>query len=256
VQNLADPADFDVTPQSVLGGTRVLGVSTTDQSLPKNLTEAPLVRIYYFSLDADDVCVSSIADIVNEDYHNTLTVIGDCASALAAELANFEADITDVCQGSQVQYTDLSAGTVDEWNWSFEGGTPSVSTDQNPLVTYDTPGTYSVTLSVSTPAGATDDEIKTGYIVVNATSTYFRDQDEDGYGDAATTIDDCSAPTGYVANDLDCDDTNPVMYDGAPGTNEGVDNDCNGVIEGQELIICVGDFNDTQTIDVGDLLHV
>ena len=256
VENLVDPLTYDVTPQAVLGGTRVLGVSQSDQSLPKNLTEIPFVRLYYFATEGDEICVSNIVDIVNENYHNTLTTIGICASTVAAELAQFSADATDVCAGSDVQYTDLSAGTVDSWTWSFDGGTPATSTDQNPLVSYNAAGTFNVSLTVSTPAGANDVEVKTGYIVVTATSTYFRDLDGDNYGDAATTVDDCVMPTGYVDNDLDCDDTNAVMYDGAPGTNEGIDNDCNGLIEGQELVICFGDFNDNFVIDVGDLLHI
>lgn len=256
VENLADPVEYDVTPQATLGGTRVIGASMTDQSLPKHLTETGLVRIYYFSLDADEVCISNIVDIVNEDYHNTLTTIGDCASALSAELANFAADATDVCGGTTVQFTDLSAGTVDSWTWSFDGATPATSTDQNPVVTYNAAGTFNVSLTVTTAAGASDVELKENYITVTAPTTYYRDQDMDGYGTSEDAVQDCAVPAGYVTNDLDCDDTNPNMYEGAPGSNEGVDNDCNGIVEGPELILCVGDFNNSNSIDVGDLLHI
>lgn len=84
VQNLADPADYDVTPQSSLGGSKVIGLSMNDQSLPKNITAVPLCRIYYFSTTGDNACVSSIVDIVNEDYHNTVTTIGQCLALEAA----------------------------------------------------------------------------------------------------------------------------------------------------------------------------
>jgi len=64
-------------------------------------------------------------------------------------VANFSASATTVCEGETVQYTDLSGGEIISWDWTFEGGTPSTSTDQNPIVTYNTEGTYDVTLDVS-----------------------------------------------------------------------------------------------------------
>lgn len=38
-------------------------------------------------------------------------------------------------------------------------------------------------------------------------ATWFADTDDDGLGDAATTLSACIAPPGFVANDTDCDDT-------------------------------------------------
>jgi PKD repeat protein len=89
--------------------------------------------------------------------------------------AQFSADITTVCSGSQIQYTDESYNAVSGWNWTFEGGTPATSTIQNPLVTYNTPGIYQVTLS-ATDGSVTDDEVKTSFIRVlpaPATIPYF-----------------------------------------------------------------------------------
>ena len=63
--------------------------------------------------------------------------------------ANFTADSEIVCEGSSVQFTDLSGGAITAWNWTFEGGTPPTSTDQNPIVTYNTQGVYDVSLYVS-----------------------------------------------------------------------------------------------------------
>lgn len=62
--------------------------------------------------------------------------------------ANFASDVTDVCAGGVVNYTDLSSAAT-SWSWTFEGGTPATSTDQNPTVTYNTTGTFDVTLEVS-----------------------------------------------------------------------------------------------------------
>lgn len=51
-----------------------------------------------------------------------------------------------ICSDQQVKFQDMSYNGVTEWEWSFPGGTPSTSTNPSPTVTYETPGTYSVTL--------------------------------------------------------------------------------------------------------------
>ncbi|MEN9998189.1 MAG: hypothetical protein RI922_1179 [Bacteroidota bacterium] len=89
--------------------------------------------------------------------------------------AQFSADITTVCPGGQIQFTDESYNAVSGWNWTFEGGSPATSTQQNPLITYNTPGIYQVTLS-ATDGSVSDDEVKTQYIRVlpaPATIPYF-----------------------------------------------------------------------------------
>ncbi len=61
--------------------------------------------------------------------------------------------------------------------------------------------------------------------------TYYADSDGDGFGDAGVTIQDCSAPAGYVADNMDCDDTDNTVYPGATEICDGKDNDCNGTID-------------------------
>lgn len=81
--------------------------------------------------------------------------------------ANFSADKTSVCAGEQVQFSDESYNAVSGWTWNFPGGTPSSSTQQNPLVTYSTPGLYEVSLT-ATDGSITQSETKTSYIRVLA----------------------------------------------------------------------------------------
>jgi len=78
--------------------------------------------------------------------------------------ADFEADQTTVCVGSTVNFTDKSTSAT-SWSWTFEGGTPSSSTDQNPSVTYNTAGDYDVELTVSNASGS-ETETKIEYISV------------------------------------------------------------------------------------------
>ena len=76
-------------------------------------------------------------------YRHELTVMTDQL------LANFTANITSGCEGLSVDFTDLSSGHPTSWLWTFEGGTPSTSTEQNPTgIVYATEGSYPVTLTV------------------------------------------------------------------------------------------------------------
>ncbi|HZK06968.1 MAG TPA: T9SS type A sorting domain-containing protein [Bacteroidales bacterium] len=63
--------------------------------------------------------------------------------------AAFSSSATSGCQMFSVDYTDMSYGTVTSWNWTFEGGTPATSTQQNPTVSYTNAGTFDVSLTVS-----------------------------------------------------------------------------------------------------------
>lgn len=56
--------------------------------------------------------------------------------------------------GSEVTFTDLSTNFPSEWLWTFEGGDPNTSTEKNPRVTYNSPGTFDVTLVVANELGA------------------------------------------------------------------------------------------------------
>ena len=61
------------------------------------------------------------------------------------------------------------------------------------------------------------------------TTTYYADTDGDGYGDASSTDEACSQPSGYVTDSTDCDDSGAAIYPGASEScNEG-DDDCDSV---------------------------
>ena len=54
----------------------------------------------------------------------------------------------NIKEGESVHFMDMSTGNPTTWNWTFEGGTPATSNEQNPVVTYDKAGSYAVTLTV------------------------------------------------------------------------------------------------------------
>jgi PKD repeat protein len=84
-----------------------------------------------------------------------------------APFANFSANVVSGCPGFSVQFSDDTFNNPTSWLWSFPGGTPSTSTDQNPIVTYANPGTYNhVSLVVQNSFG-TDSIVKLNYIAVS-----------------------------------------------------------------------------------------
>ena len=48
--------------------------------------------------------------------------------------------------GEKIQFFNSSSEVTEEVEWLFEGGTPSVSKEENPVVTYEKEGIYQVTL--------------------------------------------------------------------------------------------------------------
>jgi PKD repeat protein len=61
--------------------------------------------------------------------------------------ADFEADRVRICSGMDVEFINRSYSGDTEWTWEFEGGDPATSTDENPIIVYNTPGLYEVTLT-------------------------------------------------------------------------------------------------------------
>jgi len=83
-------------------------------------------------------------------------------------IADFISDEIIIPVGDTINFTDMSLGVPSEWNWSFEGGTPATSTEQNPQnIVYLQAGVYPVSLSVTNVLG-TAVRIKEGFITVSA----------------------------------------------------------------------------------------
>ncbi|MEM1327506.1 MAG: alpha-amylase family glycosyl hydrolase [Bacteroidota bacterium] len=116
-----------------------------------------------------------------------------------APLAGFSVTDNRVYEESLVYFNNTSAGQVSSYRWEFEGGFPSTSDEQSPVVRYRNPGTYDVTLTVS-GNGMSSEMILENYLIVeerdltevewwNESVFYeifvrsFYDSDGDGIGD-------------------------------------------------------------------------
>ncbi len=83
-------------------------------------------------------------------------------------VADFTADNILIPTGEYVNFTDLTAGVPENWNWTFEGGEPNTSSLQNPdSIHYSEEGTFTVSLIASNDLG-TDTIVKEAYITVSS----------------------------------------------------------------------------------------
>lgn len=79
--------------------------------------------------------------------------------------ANFQSNVSQTCQGFNVQYSDLSFHNPTAWFWEFEGAEPATSTEKNPNVTYANSGKFQVKLTVTNASG-TISETKNEFIEI------------------------------------------------------------------------------------------
>ncbi|MFT6333659.1 MAG: PKD repeat protein [Saprospiraceae bacterium] len=96
---------------------------------------------------------------------------GTTTSSLTLEInalptAGFNSNSTTGCGPLTVEFNNASSSNVTDWSWTFDGGTPATSTEENPTVTYATSGSYPVSLTVTSPAGMDESTIENFVVVL------------------------------------------------------------------------------------------
>ncbi len=83
------------------------------------------------------------------------TGVDGTGPATCPPIAAFNSQSPLACAGNKVQFLDYSYGaTITTYEWTFDGGTPSTFTGKTPpLIQYDNPGLFDVTLKVTGPTG-------------------------------------------------------------------------------------------------------
>ncbi len=105
--------------------------------------------------------------VTNANGSNTLTKTNYITISTPTPTADFSASKTNPSAGEQITFTGtLTGGTATGWAWTFgDGGTSNVGPTVSKV--YNTAGTYTVTLVVTSASGNTT-VTKTNYIVVTA----------------------------------------------------------------------------------------
>jgi PKD repeat protein len=94
-------------------------------------------------------------------YYVSLLLETDCGSSVLLDtvqlatlpVPGFNSDIAGGCLPVTVQFMDQTLAFVEVYAWTFPGGTPATSSEQNPIITYNEAGVFDVALAVTNNAG-------------------------------------------------------------------------------------------------------
>ena len=169
-----------ITDPSDPSGDYIAYMDGTSMACPHVAGVVGLLESYNPALSATDK-INIITDPANTNPYGGSRDLGagiidarkclDAAGGGCDLAADFSGSPTTGCAGMTVNFSDLSTGTnINGWSWTFgDGGT---STAQNPNHTYNTPGNYTVSLTVSSSSqGCDDTATRTNYITVNGGPT-------------------------------------------------------------------------------------
>jgi len=84
--------------------------------------------------------------------------------------------------------------------------------------------------------------------------TWYADADGDGFGDPLAPAAACTLPAGHVSNAVDCDDTSFAVFPGASEYCDGIDNNCDEIIDDESAIDTILWFRDSDSDGFGDPL--
>ena len=156
----------DVNPNAIKYKTTIVG-----NKVIIDYTKGRRASIFWGN--GDNGLVSNTGEYTKDDYDNDglVDIIIDLdkdLEAIAALEADFEADIVSGVKVQDVQFTDLSTGTISVWSWSIsKGGTVYyTSSEQNPLISFDEDGVFTVTLQIFNEVAGANTETKTDYITI------------------------------------------------------------------------------------------
>jgi PKD repeat protein len=185
----------------------------------------------YADDDAQDVynALTTLYGYTDDDiYAVSLTVIDShgCSDTQTREngitsngepTADFSANVTSCCNPLTVQFSDMSMPgdyPIISRYWVFGDGYTSAS--QNPIHTYDTPGTYTVSLTVTDSHGYSDSKVMENYITSN----------EGPMADFSASVSPYD-PATVLFTDLSTPGDNPIVtwfWDFGDGSNSTVRN--------------------------------
>ncbi len=114
---------------------------------------------------------------LNGDYNVSLIATNDCGSdtmtqvvtIAAAPIADFGINMLNNCPPFEIIFQNQSTAGPTDFNWDAPGGAPSGSTESNPTIVYNEPGTYTTTMIVGN--GVAQDTISKTFTLTAGSET-------------------------------------------------------------------------------------
>lgn len=135
-------------------------MSYTPDACKNIFTNGQKLRIQA-TLDTFRTEIWSASNLITTGCDSTYITPSSCSV-----VADFVTLSTKVCNGNSIYFIDKSLNNPTNWQWTFQGGIPYTSNSQNPNVTYDLFGIYSVKLKVWDSTSSDSVEF-TDYITVS-----------------------------------------------------------------------------------------
>jgi PKD repeat protein len=105
---------------------------------------------FYVASNASNNAQGNSGDLIYLSQH-TITPL-----PVVIPTASFTSSANELCSGSSISFTNTSTGFPTTYFWSFPGGTPQFSNEENPTVSYPNPGIYTAMLAATNSAGTTE----------------------------------------------------------------------------------------------------
>ena len=171
--------------------------------------------------DDRDGAVNPAADEVCDEIDNDCDGLIDDDDTSLVSPTTWYADIDNDGYGDPLGSTQVSC--------EQPSGFVSDNTDCDDLESAANPGTAETCDGIDNDCDGSVDEYGAA-----GSPTWYYDSDNDGYGDPSRTVTLCDAPSGYVADGTDCDDSDTDVNPGADEACDGIDNDCDGLIDDRD----------------------
>ncbi|MFO7880645.1 MAG: S8 family serine peptidase [Bacteroidota bacterium] len=157
---------FDVMQGTSMAAPVTSGLCGLILSANPDLTPEELTAILKSTCEDVDAQNTEFIDSIGAGRINAAAAVQAATDSIAPLVADFEASQVVIPVDGTVDFTDLSTGTPSSWSWTFEGGIPATSTEQNPAaISYEEAGVYQVSL-IASDGTNTDTEVKTAFIIV------------------------------------------------------------------------------------------
>ena len=156
------PADPNLTGKVSFANNRCTYTGTS-RDANGDFYVPDITNIMSYSLDA---CQNSMTQ---EQYERMRETLEEERSYLKLRYESFaikfDANVTQGCFPLRVEFKDTSIGAFQR-SWTFEGGFPTSSNLPDPVVTFENPGVYTVSLTVTSAGGEELNSVKEDYIIV------------------------------------------------------------------------------------------